>query len=180
MTRRFVSYLLMGMLPGLLLNAKGDRVAMNSSVETRYPFLDEEVFGFLARLHPRWKMRGFRDKYILRLLAQRWLPQSIAWRPKAMFRAPFDSFSLNNPPPFVDQLLCEESLRQTDYFDPQAVTHCRRAYEQMRPGSAQRTSIEMGLVGVVSTQLWHQTFIDSTLADLPSLASARRPSLAAS
>src|SRR5262249_3904113 len=27
-------------LAGLLLNAKGDRVAMNSSVETRYPFLD--------------------------------------------------------------------------------------------------------------------------------------------
>jgi len=167
------------MLPGLLLNAKGDRVAMNSSVETRYPFLDEEVFGFLARLHPRWKMRGLRDKYILRLLAQRWLPQSIAWRPKAMFRAPFDSFSLNNPPPFVDQLLCEESLRQTDYFDPQAVTHCRRAYEQMRPGSAQRTSIEMGLVGVVSTQLWHQIFIASTFPELPSLASARLPSLAA-
>ena len=40
------------MLPGLLLNAKGDRVAMNSSVETRYPFLDEEVFAFLAQLAP--------------------------------------------------------------------------------------------------------------------------------
>ena len=29
-------------LPGLLLNGKGDRVAMHLSVETRYPFLDEE------------------------------------------------------------------------------------------------------------------------------------------
>ena len=38
----------------------------------------------------------------------------------------------------------------------------------------------VGLVGVVSTQLWHQIFIDSSLADVPSLASARRPSLAAS
>jgi len=168
------------MLPGLLLNAKGDRVAMNSSVETRYPFLDEEVFAFLARLNPRWKMRGLRDKYILRLLAQRWLPKSIAWRPKAMFRAPFDSFSLNNPPPFVDQLLSEESLRQTGYFDPEAVNYWRRAYEQMRAGSAQRISIEMGLAGVFSTQLWHQIFIDSSLADLPSLVSSRRPSLAAS
>jgi hypothetical protein len=33
----------------------------------------------------------------------------------------------------------------------------------------------MGLVGVVSTQLWHHTFIDSALADLPSLAGAARP-----
>src|SRR5262249_26837870 len=136
--------------------------------------------GFLAQLHPRWKMRGLRDKYILRLLADRWLPREIAWRRKAMFRAPFDSFSWSNPPPFVDQLLSEESLRQTDYFDPQAVTYWRRAYEQMRRGSGQRTSIEMGLVGVVSTQLWHQIFIDSSLADLPSMTSIRRPSLAAS
>ena len=57
-------------LPGLLLSCKGDRVAMHSSLEARYPFLDEDVFAFLARLHPRWKLHGFRDKYILRLLAQ--------------------------------------------------------------------------------------------------------------
>src|SRR5262249_39105541 len=61
-------------LAGLLLNAKGDRVAMHSSVETRYPFLDEDVFAFLAKLPPRWKLHGLRDKYLLRLLAERWLP----------------------------------------------------------------------------------------------------------
>jgi asparagine synthase (glutamine-hydrolysing) len=168
------------MLPGLLLNAKGDRVAMNSSVETRYPFLDEDVFNFLARLHPRWKMHGLREKYILRRLAQRWLPRSIAWRPKAMFRAPFDSFSFDNPPAFIDQLLSEQSLKNTDYFDPPAVKHWRMVHSQMRVGSNQRTSIEMGLVGVVSTQLWHHTFIDSSLADLPSLASNLRPTFAVS
>ena len=79
-------------LPGHLLSLKGDRAAMNSSVETRYPFLDEEVFAFLAGLHPRWKLRGFRDKYILRLLGERYLPREIAWRRKVMFRAPLDSF----------------------------------------------------------------------------------------
>ena len=55
-------------LAGLLLQAKGDRVAMNSSVEVRYPFLDEDVFDFTARLHPRWKLHGFRDKHLLRLM----------------------------------------------------------------------------------------------------------------
>src|SRR4030095_16053789 len=80
------------MLPGLLLSCKGDRVAMNSSVEARYPFLDEEVFAFLARLHPLWKLRGLREKLILRYVAERWTPASIAWRRKAMFRAPLDGF----------------------------------------------------------------------------------------
>jgi asparagine synthase (glutamine-hydrolysing) len=41
------------LLAGHLLQAKGDRVAMHSSVEVRYPFLDEAVFDFTAKLHPR-------------------------------------------------------------------------------------------------------------------------------
>jgi asparagine synthase (glutamine-hydrolysing) len=48
------------MLPGLLLNHKGDRVAMANSVETRYPFLDEDVIALCSRAHPRWKLRGVR------------------------------------------------------------------------------------------------------------------------
>jgi asparagine synthase (glutamine-hydrolysing) len=154
-------------LPGLLLNAKGDRVAMHSSVETRYPFLDEDVFDYLARLHPRWKLRGLRDKYLLRRLAERWLPRSIARRHKAMFRAPLDSFHEEGAPPFVDQLLSEESLNKTGYFDARAVAHWRRAYKELRAGSMTRISVEMGLVGVLSTQLWHHTFISGGLADLP-------------
>jgi asparagine synthase (glutamine-hydrolysing) len=159
-------------LAGLLLNAKGDRVAMHSSVETRYPFLDEEVFAFLARLHPRWKLRGLREKYLLRRLAERWLPAEIARRRKAMFRAPFDSFHGQAVPPFIEQLLSEESLRKTGYFDPSAVRHWRRALHDLRPGSTRRTSIEMGLAGVISTQMWHHQFIDGTLADLPGRAPA--------
>jgi asparagine synthase (glutamine-hydrolysing) len=160
-------------LPGLLLNAKGDRVAMHSSVETRYPYLDEDVFAYLAPLAPRWKMRGFKEKYLLRRLAERWLPTSIAWRRKAMFRAPFDSFFSEDPakvPAFVDQLLSPESLRQTGYFDLQAVQHWRHAFRTLRAGSTTRVFLEMGLVGVVATQLWHHTYIEGCLADLPTVA----------
>jgi asparagine synthase (glutamine-hydrolysing) len=125
-------------LAGHLLQAKGDRVAMHSSVEVRYPFLDEEVFDFLARLHPHWKLRGFRDKHLLRLLAERWLPPSVYRRGKAIFRAPLDSFHIEPEPAFVGQLLSEESLRRTGYFDVAAVHHWRRAFRQMRAGFLRR------------------------------------------
>jgi asparagine synthase (glutamine-hydrolysing) len=152
-------------LAGLLLHAKGDRVAMNSSVETRYPFLDEAVFDFLSRVPPRWKLRGLRDKVLLRRVAERWLPRSIVRRRKAMFRAPFDSFHQERTPPFVGQLLSAESLRRTGYFQPEAVEHWRKTYHRLRRWTTQRLSIEMGLVGVLATQLWHHTFIDGSLAD---------------
>jgi asparagine synthase (glutamine-hydrolysing) len=159
-------------LAGLLLNAKGDRVAMNSSVETRYPFLDEAVFDFLAKVPPRYKLKGLGDKYLLRKMADRWLPHQIAWRRKAMFRAPFDSFHLDVAPPFVEQLLSSESLLRTEYFDPHAVAHWRKGFRTLREGSMLRISTEMGLVGVLSTQLWHHTFIDGSLCELPTLAAS--------
>jgi asparagine synthase (glutamine-hydrolysing) len=165
-------------LPGFLLSCKGDRVAMHSSVEGRYPFLDEDVFAFLARLHPRWKLHGFRDKYLLRLLAQRWLPSSIAWRRKAMFRAPLDSFHADPALAFVEQLLSAESLRKTGYFNPASVHEWRRRFRTMGRRSLQRLSIAMGLVCVVATQLWHHLFIDGSLADLPCWTAPPRSMLA--
>ena len=75
------------MLAGLLLLAKGDRVAMNSSVETRYPLLDDDVIAFCASIAPEYKLHGLTDKWLLRQVAARTLPPRIANRPKTMFRA---------------------------------------------------------------------------------------------
>jgi asparagine synthase (glutamine-hydrolysing) len=165
------------MLAGHLLSSKGDRVAMHSSVETRYPFLDEDVFAFLAQLPPQWKLRRLREKYALRLLAQRWLPKEIAWRTKAMFRAPFDSFHGDGQtsPAYVDQLLSDESLRKSSFFDPAAVTQWRASYRHLPKKGPRRLFVEMGLAGVVATQLWYHTFIDASLADLPSMTHVAAP-----
>ena len=73
----------------------------------------------------------------------------------------------------MEQLLSEEALRRTGYFDAEAVRTWRQRYKTLRSGSLQRVSIEMGLVGVVATQLWHQTFIDGSLADVPAARLSR-------
>ena len=157
------------MLPGHLLTSKGDRVAMNASVETRYPFLDEGVVDFLAKLHPRWKLRGLKDKYLERLVAQRWLPRPVAWRKKAMFRAPLDSFHLSGPntPKWIEQVLSHESLNKTGLFDIESVNYWRERMPKMMR-NLKRTTIELGLVAVTATQLWHHIYISGNLCDLPS------------
>lgn len=154
-------------LPGQLLSLKGDRIAMSQSVEMRYPFLDNNVFDFLAGIDPNLKLKGLREKYLLRRVAERWLPKSVAWRPKGMFRAPLDGFFLQQRLPYVDELLSEESLKKTGYFDPEAVATWRTKYRELSPRFYQRSSMELGLVAVLATQLWHHTFIDSSLANLP-------------
>jgi asparagine synthase (glutamine-hydrolysing) len=165
------------MLPGMLLLCKGDRIAMHSSVETRYPFLDEDLIEYTTQLHPRWKLRRFRDKYVVRKVAERWLPRSIAHRRKVMFRAPMDSFHLDNLPPYIDQLLSEESLKKTGYFEPAAVKLWRERLPNMSRFGYARTGVEMALAAVTATQLWHQTFINSALADVPTAIGGNRLSV---
>lgn len=155
------------MLCGMLLNHKGDRVAMANSVETRYPFLDDDVIKLCSRVHPRWKLRRARyDKYLLRRAATRYLPEDIAMRPKAMFRAPFAESFFAHAPPFVRQLMSEESLRKTGYFD---VAGVRKHFEHYLSGNAStaRFFLEMGLISVLSTQLWHHMYLGGGLCELP-------------
>jgi len=153
-------------LAGQLLNYKGDRVAMANSVETRYPYLDEDVIAFVSRLAPRWKLRGLRDKYLLRHAAARVLPQEAAFRRKAMFRAPLAETFLANAPPFVRQLMSPEALRKTGYFDPETVA---RDYALIASGQANKVGVfkRLGLSGVVATQLWHHLYISGGLCELP-------------
>ncbi len=160
-------------LPGLLLNQKGDRPAMSHSVETRYPFLDEDVIDFCAKLHPKWKLRGLtRDKHVLREMSAGILPADITRRRKHMFRAPFASTFFENPPDYVKQLLSDESLKKTGYFPIPAI---RNLYEHFAGAPENRShkkpvikqSVEMALTTAMGTQLWHHLYIGGDLCELP-------------
>jgi asparagine synthase (glutamine-hydrolysing) len=98
------------------------------------------------------------DKYILRRAAERHLPKSIAWRPKAMFRAPWDIADAAGAHPNI--LLSDEVLTATGYFDSAAVRRLMAEVQSLKPGGAKRTIADQLLAGVVMTQLWHHIFIE--------------------
>jgi asparagine synthase (glutamine-hydrolysing) len=163
------------MLAGLLMIAKGDRIAMNSSVETRYPFLDDDVIAFCAGIAPEYKLHGRTEKWILRQVAARILPERIARRPKTMFRASMSGTFLGpGRPPWVDQLLSVDSLEATGYFEPSAVAR-QRAWQVRIPRiTPARFVYDVALTNVVSTQLWHHLFCGGGLCDLPTWQPATR------
>jgi asparagine synthase (glutamine-hydrolysing) len=76
------------LLPGYILSSQGDRVAMAHAVEGRFPFLDHRVVELGARLPPEMKLKGLREKHVLREALGRYLPGEIAERPKQPYRAP--------------------------------------------------------------------------------------------
>jgi asparagine synthase (glutamine-hydrolysing) len=164
------------MLAGLLLLGKGDRVAMNSSVETRYPLLDEDVISFCASIAPEYKLRGLTDKWLLRQVAARTLPPAIANRPKTMFQASrADAFLDKDRPDWVDQLLSRESLVKSGWFDPDAVIRERAAQVRYPRITPKRIIMDLSLTCVISTQLWHHLYLGGGLCELPTWERASPP-----
>lgn len=68
---------------------RADRMSMRNTIEARVPFLDEKIVNFAFSLAPDLKVRIVDGKpitkYIIRKVASRLLPESIAWRYKAPF-----------------------------------------------------------------------------------------------
>lgn len=158
------------MLPNYLLGAHGDRLFAANSIEGRYPFLDRAVIEYAAALPPALKIRGMREKYILRQAARRWLPQDIAARPKRRFVMPFGTpFTGAGAPPIYRHLLAADTLRAYGYFDPAAV---RRVLDALAappgpPGARSyldRLGLGIALTLVASMQLWHYMYIANSSA----------------
>jgi asparagine synthase (glutamine-hydrolysing) len=74
-------------LPDDLLT-KVDRATMAYSLEARVPFLDHKFVEFVAKLDPRLKQNGATTKYLLKKLAEKYLPHEIVHRGKQGFVMP--------------------------------------------------------------------------------------------
>ncbi len=108
-----------------LLADHGDRVSYVNGVEARYPFLDADVVDFARTLPPDLLIRGGQEKWILRQVAQRYLPPSLANREKFSFVAPGSPFLLAQNVDWVADLLAPERIRRQNVFNPDAVAHLR-------------------------------------------------------
>jgi asparagine synthase (glutamine-hydrolysing) len=136
-----------------LLAAQGDRVAMAHGVEGRFPFLDPRVHARAAALPPEQKLDGLHDKVALRDIAAGLLEPEIAERRKQPYRAPgVAPFFGDHAPGWVSERLSAAELARVGIFDPARVEGLLR---RCRAGRADRPRESMALVGVASTQVWH-------------------------
>ncbi|MGD0612070.1 MAG: asparagine synthase (glutamine-hydrolyzing) [Anaerolineales bacterium] len=140
-----------------LLSSQGDRMAMGHSVEGRYPFLDYRVIEYCNQLPSNIKMPVLIEKWLLKQLGKKLLPDFIWQRNKRPYRAPIHSSFFTTPPPeYVQELLSEKALQSSGYFEPAAVTKlARKAVSGVRMSEVE----DMALVGILSTQLVDQLFV---------------------
>ena len=75
---------------------KVDTGTMMASIENRVPFLNEELFNFGLNLPHELKLKHNINKYLLRKIATRELPNEITQKPKGGFGLPIDLWVNDN------------------------------------------------------------------------------------
>ncbi len=66
----------------------GDKMTMALSLEMRVPFLDNQVVDVVERIPVEYKIRNGENKYILKKVALKYLPEEIIYRKKRGFNMP--------------------------------------------------------------------------------------------
>ncbi|NOU63268.1 asparagine synthase (glutamine-hydrolyzing) [Paenibacillus sp. LMG 31461] len=113
-----------------LLSDHGDRMALANSVEARYPFLDPNVIDFARRAPVNIKLKAFKEKFILKKIAQGIVPDEIIHRPKYAFVAPGSPALLKREKELLGDILSYETIKKQGYFNPNTVEKLKNQYIQ--------------------------------------------------
>jgi asparagine synthase (glutamine-hydrolysing) len=117
----------LGYLPDDIL-CKVDRASMAVSLETRVPFLDHRLAAVAARVPIGMKIVNGKGKMVIRRILNRYVPQELTERPKAGFGIPVGEWIKGPLKGWADELLSEQRLRSSGYFDPAVIARRHRAH----------------------------------------------------
>lgn len=98
-----------------------DKMSMAHGVEVRVPFLNKRVIECASKIPVKLKQRGRQGKWVLKKVAERYLPKSIIYRSKTGFGAPLRQWLQHDLKAIVDELLGKESLHKRGIFKYEAV-----------------------------------------------------------
>lgn len=131
-----------------------DKMSMAHGVEVRVPFLDHRVIGVVSRIHVKLKQKKQQGKWILKKVAEKYLPQDVIYRSKAGFGAPLRYWLKHDLKLLVDIVLSDENLARRNLFKPQAV---RDLINQDRQNKA---DYSYPIFSLLCIELWCRIFID--------------------
>jgi len=155
--------------------AKVDRMSMAHSLEVRPPFLDHQIVEFAARLPERLKLRGRRQKYLLKRLMRGKLPPEILRRKKIGFDIPAHDWLRRELKPLLIEATSPAALARTGLFRRGAVERLLRDHFE------RRANFGFHLWGLLILLLWMEKWqIRSPLEPLreipqPAMAPAASP-----
>ncbi len=165
------------MLEGQILTWGGDRVDMANSMEARPPFLDHHLAELATQLPPSLRIKGQKEKYVLREAMRGLLPQVLYEREKFAFMAPpahTDPKKWAAMNQLAQQYLTPEAIEQTGLLDASNVKALFALHEAEETPLSTKVRLDAVINHLLGVQILHQHFIAT---DVPTLARRRAQEL---
>jgi asparagine synthase (glutamine-hydrolysing) len=138
---------------------KVDRMSMATSLEVRIPILDHEFVEWATGLPVEWKIRGRKQKYILRRLAERvGVPREVLYRPKKGFALPLVHWMKHELKELIMTVLLDSETLQRGYFDVRGVRQLLDEHFRGRRDHSGR------IWRLLMFELWHRNYLEKIRA----------------
>jgi asparagine synthase (glutamine-hydrolysing) len=134
---------------------KVDRMSMATSLEVRVPILDHEFVEWATGLPVDWKIRGGKQKYILRKFAERvGVPRQVLYRPKQGFALPLVHWMKHELKELILTILLDPATLQRGYFEARGVRQLLDEHFRGRRDHSGR------IWRLLIFELWHRNYLE--------------------
>jgi len=133
---------------------KLDKNTMAFGVEGRVPFLDHRVVEIAAKIPLHYKLNYFKNKIILREVAQNFIPEETRKRKKKHFFVPIISWIENELMPLSNRLLSEKFLRKQKIFNYNYIKEINENFSKSKLFYARQ------LWALLVFQIWYKQYIE--------------------
>ncbi|MGZ5662676.1 MAG: asparagine synthase (glutamine-hydrolyzing), partial [Usitatibacter sp.] len=138
-------------LPDNLLE-RGDRMTMAASIESRVPFLDHELAGYVSSLPDNCRVKGMKTKWILRQAGRSLIPGAILDRPKVGFRVPVNEWFQGPLKGYIHDHLRGPNSKTRAYYDTQVLD---RMVDDHVDGKQNHEKL---LWALLNLEIWHRQY----------------------
>ena len=117
----WMSYIDLKIWLGEALLSKVDRISMGNSLEVRTPFLDFNLVNYMFSVESNIKV-GDTNKYLLKKIASKYIPEQIINRTKKGFNSPFNEWLNKEYKEEIINIIIEVN-NQTNIFNNEYILH---------------------------------------------------------
>ncbi|HEY6644781.1 asparagine synthase (glutamine-hydrolyzing) [Povalibacter sp.] len=125
-----------------------DRLSMWHSLELRVPYLDHRLVELVAGIPANLKIRGNTQKYLLKKLAERWLPRDMIYHKKQGFEAPMGRWLRGPLLPFFDSVVNKAAVESSGVFRYEEIRRLRDEHVSLKKKHSKV------LFSILSFMLW--------------------------
>jgi asparagine synthase (glutamine-hydrolysing) len=132
-----------------------DKMGMAVGVEARVPFLDTELVDFSLTIPPSLKMKNGEAKYILKKVAERYLPKEIIYRSKTGFGAPVRKWITTDMDEMIKKRLSLDNINKRGIFNHEKI------WELIEANKKGEIDASYSIWAILAIDSWISQFIEN-------------------